>query len=403
MLELAFEEQAAIVQNTPPGLGGTSMSGFQQWSDYQYSDYQYSDYPPYTPPPPTNEGEFVDQVEDTLGTTGGILSVEDLALVPEAEWENFLAALLEFMNGPSHTTGADQNSYYDDHSDEAPLGEYFIQQWGFLPSVQRMPGYHYYDYLTQDIDPEFLEMAYASFLGASVFADSNLNFHDIENMPFQMIVDGRPISITWHSGVAPTSNLTALPGDPDTIVVTASTGYFTVDSQLGPSTGSSTDHAPNALDFVDTSTQTMFTDSLAKVQQAINYLDDNELARQLLVAAVRMHIRIVVGSGHSPDAEANGVVYWNPTAALRLNNGGLMSPAMCLIHELAHAVFGLPNTATNDPYHTVEDRYIIQHVENVIAAALGEPQRQDHEGAYVWDQTDVTHHEPEPDLGDFHI
>ncbi|HTU12710.1 MAG TPA: hypothetical protein VMG08_17610 [Allosphingosinicella sp.] len=393
MFELAFEESSALVMQGGSGGPVVSMDGFYQASDYQDSTYQESEYPPVT------QEEFIDEVEETLAGTGGILSVDDLALIPEAEWENFLSALLAFVNGtPSHG-GSDQNSYYNDHSNEAPLGEFFIEQWGFLPSVQRMPGYHYYDYLTQDIDPEFLEMAYASFLGASVFANSDLSLADIENMPFQMVVDGRPISITWHSGSAPGANFSTLASDPDTIVVTASTGYFTIDTQPpGPSQGN-----PNAMDFVQPTLENMQNGSLRAVQQAISYLDDNELARQILASAVLRGVRVVVVTGTAEHGEANGTVFWNPTAAVRLTNGGIMSPAMCLLHELAHAVFGLPNTPTGDAYGNIEDRYIIQQVENVVAAALGEPTRQDHDGDYVFGQTDVTFHQPPPDLGDFRI
>ena len=60
-------------------------------------------------------------------------------------------------------------------------------------------------------------------------------------------------------------------------------------------------------------------------------------------------------------------------------------------------------SAIKAPYDNIEDRYIIQNVESVVAAALGEPTRQDHRGTYVWDQTDVTHHAPPPDLGTFRI
>jgi hypothetical protein len=86
-----------------------------------------------------------------------------------------------------------------------------------------------------------------------------------------------------------------------------------------------------------------------------------------------------------------------------MTNGGLMSPPMVLLHELAHGALALPNTPTGDAYDNIEDRYIIQHYEWGVAATLGEPTRQDHLGSWEFNQTDVTHHEPVPDLGDFHI
>ena len=72
-----------------------------------------------------------------------------------------------------------------------------------------MPGYHYFDYLTQDIDPEFLEWAYAVHSSTSVFHDAGINLADIENMPFTLSIGGTLITAIWHSGTPPAANLHA--------------------------------------------------------------------------------------------------------------------------------------------------------------------------------------------------
>ena len=110
----------------------------------------------------------------------------DLELVSPEEWENFLAGLLGFLAGDPPHGGGNQNSNYDDqYANSSPLGEFFIQEFGWMPSVQALPGYHYYDYLTQGIDPEYLQMAYAAHLSASVFVNSELSMAEIEGLPFQ--------------------------------------------------------------------------------------------------------------------------------------------------------------------------------------------------------------------------
>lgn len=356
------------------------------------SSSQWFDIPPETgDSPPTPEEEFADDVSRILSGTGGTISAADLDLVPEEEWDSFLAGLLGFVSAPSG--GSNQNSYYDDHSNEAPLGEYFVDYWGFLPSIQHMPGYHYYDYLTQNIDPEFMEWAYAAYSGASVFAESDLSLGDIENLPFQMIVDGRPITIVWHSGPAPASNFQTDPNDSNAVVVNASLGYFSVRADpLSPSTGSET--PPTGLDLMqlneDNAPYIRFLD------QALRYLDDSPLAVQIMLAAFNagVKIKIVTGASDSRFDIAHNVVEWNPGMALRLSNGGVMSPSMVLIHELAH---GIVNLFGDDfQYDTVEERFIIEHYEQIIAAHLGEPIRENHRGTPVFGIGTVTYHVPAP-------
>jgi len=341
-------------------------------------------------PPPTTETEFLEDVTEILTGTGGSLDPDDLSLIMPEEWEAFLAALLGFVSGPA---GADQNSYYDDHSNEAPLGEYFLQAWSWLPSVHQLPGYHYYDYLTQDIDPEFLEWAYSVHLAAWMFSDAGVSLEDIEGTPFQMVVDGSPITIIWHSGPAPASNLQPDPNDPDAIVVTASNGYFTVQP---PANDPSSDngHTPIATDYMDWTTGNM--PYMPFLNEALQYLDDSPLALQVMIAAVQAGVRVVIVTGTTLTAyhpETN-TVFWNPGMAVRLTNGGIMSPAMCLIHELAHAVGNIANPTPDSQYGNSEDRRVIVNFEQIIAAQLGEPTRNNHLGTPVFGIGSVTYHTP---------
>lgn len=202
-------------------------------------DYGDPEYPPYDVP--TTEAEFVTEVAELLTGTGASLDTPDLELVMSQDWETFLAGLLGFVDG-AQQSGGGQNSNYDDrYANTSPLGEFFIRDFQWLPSVQRLPGYHYYDYLTQDIDPEYLEFAYVAHQGASIFADAGVTLAEIEGMPFQMVLEGRAITVIWHSGLAPAPNLQPVPNDPDAIVVTATLGYFTVQAPPpGPSTGGGT-------------------------------------------------------------------------------------------------------------------------------------------------------------------
>jgi hypothetical protein len=388
MWEVAFQEYVATgLEVTSPGSVGqegvTEYSGpagqnFQQWSDYPGDQ------------PPTTEEEFVADVIETLAGTGATLDPDDLALITSEEWESFLAALLGFVGEPH---GADQNSYYADHSNEAPLGDYFIQEWGWLPSVRLMPGYHYFDYLTEDIDPEFLEWAYVAHEAASVFAESDLSLADIENIPFQLMVDGRAITIVWHSGVAPAANLHADPNDPNHIIVDCSNGYFSIQAQPpGPSIGG--DSPPAGINLMQLNEHN--APYLPALDQALRYLSQDPLAVQVLIEAFhhQVKIRIVTGSEASGFENETNTVLWNPSMGLTLTNGGVMSPAMILLHELAHGAFSIFGWDAH--YDTLEDRYIIEHYERIIGAHLGEPIRDDHHGRLRFVPTVIYHLPPPP-------
>ena len=82
--------------------------------------------------------------------------------------------------------------------------------------------------------------------------------------------------------------------------------------------------------------------------------------------------------------------------AVRLTNGGIMSAAMGLIHELAHSIDNIRNPAPDAQYGDVENRRVIVNYEQIIAAQLGEPTRDNHGGTAVFGLGSVTYHAPPP-------
>ena len=81
--------------------------------------------------------------------------------------------------------------------------------------------------------------------------------------------------------------------------------------------------------------------------------------------------------------------------AVRFLDGAVMSPAMVLIHELAHAINFIADPIPDPQYGNSEDRRVIVNYENVIAAQLGEPIRNSHDGTFLFVPT-VTYHSPAP-------
>jgi uncharacterized membrane protein YgcG len=91
---------------------------------------------------------------------GVLIGADDASAMTLQQRTDYLATLDGFLDGihsGGYQGGSDQNSYYRDPADSAPLGFDFIQTFGWMPHVQQMAGYDYWTFLTQDIDPEFLE------------------------------------------------------------------------------------------------------------------------------------------------------------------------------------------------------------------------------------------------------
>ncbi|HEV2816118.1 MAG TPA: hypothetical protein VGW40_02700 [Allosphingosinicella sp.] len=170
------------------------------------------------------------------------------------------------------------------------------------------------------------------------------------------------------------ANLHHAGGDSDPIVVTANLGYFTVqaaqdDNHMFPTA---------AADYMAWTPENV--QYMPFVNQALQYLAQSPVAMQLLWAALQAGVTIKIVTGDSPTQFNNQLnqVEWNPGLGYRLTGGGIMSPAMALIHELAHGVDRIILTQYDPDYGTIEERRVIVNYEQVIATLLGEPTRQDH-------------------------
>src|SRR3990170_6930176 len=107
-----------------------------------------------------NPLEFAAFANAASSEYGVMITADDVTVMTGDQRVAYLQTLDEFLDGvytASYSQGSDQNSYYTDYADAAPLGMDFIETYGWMPHVQQMAGYQYYNYLTQDIDPEFLE------------------------------------------------------------------------------------------------------------------------------------------------------------------------------------------------------------------------------------------------------
>jgi len=372
------------------------------FQDYQVppsQNFQPGDTIPDDPPPPDPSTfiEFEEDVETMLTGTGETIEVEELALLTADEWETFLMQLLGFVSaGP---LGSDQNSYYDDHSDEAPLGVGFAQfmhDFGWMDSIQRMAGYHYFDYLV-DHDPELLAVSEAAHRFAHAANSTGSGLASLAGMPFSLSANGFFLTFTWHNGSAPVPSFAPDPNDPHSgvVVTAASLGYWTVRAAPDPSAGSIASDVPYAWDFTGIGLDALAT--MHYVSEALQYLDDSPAAVELLRAAVAAGVKIRIVSGATPTeyhSEVN-TVFWNPTRAIRLTNGAIMSSAMALIHELAHGVNRISHPADDPQYEDVEERRVVETYEHIIAQQLGEPTRNDHFGIPI-PVDNVTYHAPPP-------
>ena len=81
------------------------------------------------------------------------------------------------------------------------------------------------------------------------------------------------------------------------------------------------------------------------------------------------------------ESEPSGTIDWYCHAALRCTNGGVLSPASGLAHELAHAVGPRARPLLQDRvYDTNEERRVITGPERSISRDLGEATRENHKG-----------------------
>ncbi len=141
--------------------------------------------------------------------TGSVVEVGD------AQWNSAVDQVTHFLDELDGSYdqyqhgGGDQNSNYDDHSDSGPLPEGMLELFGWMPHIQDMDGYHFYDYLTQDMDAELLDYQSMAiqYSGGAVSMKAN---DGPSNYTFDF--NGTLITIEKHQG-------TGVPSTPDEIVV----------------------------------------------------------------------------------------------------------------------------------------------------------------------------------------
>lgn len=173
-----------------------------QDSSYQDSSYQDSNYG---------------------GNGGGTPPPPDIPpFGPPLLWTSVLDDLNMFfdeLGGPVIEHGNDQNSYYDDGERSAPLGALFLQDFGWMANIQNMPDAHYFDYLTNDVDPEFLLTAYGSNNFVANFSHGQVAVQKLsDGQTFAMTLNGITVFGTWHPGGPTTST-------PEEVTVTG--GHWT--------------------------------------------------------------------------------------------------------------------------------------------------------------------------------
>ena len=109
------------------------------------------------------------------------------------------------------------------------------------------------------------------------------------------------------------------------------------------------------------------------------------LLQELKTTRREIHVRGAQHGNDRFDPQSN-TVYWDPRSALRTTQGGRQSPALGLVHELAHAALQPRREAALEArsvarYDNLEERRVIRGVERHAALTLGEAVRCDHRGS----------------------
>jgi hypothetical protein len=115
-----------------------------------------------------------------------------------------LSLFFDTLGGTVTSHGSDQNSYYYNPGDSSPLDPKFLQEFGWMPHAQDMGGYRYFDYLTSDVDLEFLLTAYGANSFAAKFAGGSVAVSGLsDGTTFAFNTNGITLFGIWHPG-APT-------------------------------------------------------------------------------------------------------------------------------------------------------------------------------------------------------
>jgi hypothetical protein len=134
----------------------------------------------------------------------------------------------------------------------------------------------------------------------------------------------------------------------------------------------------------------------AALQKSVTYLEQTKLGKQVIQQAEKNHATIhIIRDGN--DRALGNEVWWDPNSALTTTKGGVQSPALGLVHELAHTEANpkTPIRDLNNNYDNTEERRVITQIETPIARQLGEGTRTDHRGGLL-EVKDPTYHKPNP-------
>jgi hypothetical protein len=159
-----------------------------------------------------------------------------------------------------------------------------------------------------------------------------------------------------------------------------------------PLTNGSGSLLPNAPKTTDDFTILNATpQELAEFDAALNYLQStdangaprSETAVELLEKLPDCSTIFLNDFAYNKAFLDDGMIFWDPLAALKIDSNNIQSPAMGLIHEVDHVVNYGESIPTNDGYTDTEERRVITGGETQIANDLGEPTRDSHGGEYM--------------------
>jgi Ca2+-binding RTX toxin-like protein len=141
-----------------------------------------------------------------------------------------------------------------------------------------------------------------------------------------------------------------------------------------------------------------------KLDAALTYLQNNSpAATAYLQDAMRTGYPVTINFTRIGDIDAytlpktdepSHIIHWQPDEALIYNNTtiagnsdsasqlGVLSPALMLLHEIAHVIDPAFSKAPDSQYGQASERFAIK-IENIVASQLQEGIRINHEGTYV--------------------
>lgn len=153
------------------------------------------------------------------GDTGGGTGYTPPAVETSAAWDQTMANVALFISNVTdsmsrYQTGNYANSDYPDpYPGTAPGNPWMLEMFHYVPNIANDPSFNYYDYLTQDIDPEFMLAAYGPNYFVGNFSAGSAEAYRVDGNSTWITVNGVSVFLTWHqaSGIAP-------PGSNDIIV-----------------------------------------------------------------------------------------------------------------------------------------------------------------------------------------